>query len=93
MPLQSKYKVSSKYRILLSNIYWCTGRNVHGYRIRFKGQPFSYTDQELDGWIAFIQEACQQCTDVYVYFNNDPGAVAIDNARTMLQKLHKLGHA
>jgi uncharacterized protein YecE (DUF72 family) len=59
--------------------------------IRFHGSTklysSSYTDEELDSWVQFIQEAGQGCKQVFAYFNNDFGAVAIPNARDLRQKL------
>jgi len=44
--------------------------------------PF-YTDKELDDWARIVTETFpSDSEDVYVYFNNDPGTAAIDNAIT-----------
>lgn len=58
--------------------------------IRFHGSKYlyrsSYTHKELQLWAAFIKEQCLGCKQVFVYFNNDRAAAAIDNA-TELKRL------
>jgi uncharacterized protein YecE (DUF72 family) len=47
--------------------------------------PF-YTKAELDGWAARVTETFTTAKqDVFVYFNNDPGCAAIDNAITFAE--------
>jgi uncharacterized protein YecE (DUF72 family) len=49
--------------------------------------PF-YTDAELDRWTQTICDVFpDDADDVYVYFNNDPGAAALDNAITFAEQL------
>jgi uncharacterized protein YecE (DUF72 family) len=49
--------------------------------------PF-YTDDELDRWAATVLEVFpDDAEDVYVYFNNDPGTAAIDNAITFADRI------
>jgi len=46
------------------------------------GEPWPfYTADELDGWARRLADVYGGA-DVYTYFNNDPGAAAIDNAIT-----------
>lgn len=45
------------------------------------GEPWPcYDDEVLAGWVRRIDETWQTDSDVYVYFNNDPGGAAIHNA-------------
>jgi len=57
--------------------------------IRFHGNKWlyhsSYTDKELETWARFI--VTTSCSQVFAYFNNDYNAVAVNNARTLLEKL------
>jgi len=47
------------------------------------GEPWPfYTDEELAGWAGVVGATFSAADDVYVYFNNDPGCAAIDNAVT-----------
>ncbi|HTD80232.1 MAG TPA: DUF72 domain-containing protein, partial [Chloroflexota bacterium] len=52
--------------------------------------PF-YTDGELAEWVDRIVDTYQNEEDVYVYFNNDPGTAAIDNAITFAAQLQERG--
>jgi uncharacterized protein YecE (DUF72 family) len=53
--------------------------------------PF-YTDAELEEWTQKIGEVFpDDASDVYVYFNNDPGAAALDNAITFADQLRARG--
>lgn len=52
--------------------------------------PF-YTDDELTWWVDQITETYPHDEDVYVYFNNDPGTAAIDNAITFAAQLRERG--
>jgi uncharacterized protein YecE (DUF72 family) len=54
--------------------------------------PF-YTDAELAGWVSRITEAFPDTADFFVYFNNDPGAAAIDNAITFGRLIGEAGRA
>jgi len=55
--------------------------------------PF-YTDDELAAWAATLDQTFPADTeDVYVYFNNDPGAAAIDNAITFAHLVTGRGRA
>ena len=51
--------------------------------------PF-YTDDELDRWAVTLAEVFPN-EDVFVYFNNDPGTAAIDNAITFAGQLRERG--
>lgn len=59
--------------------------------IRFHGSADMYggcyTDTELEGWAERIGELGESLKAVYIYFNNDTQAFAIDNARTLQGKL------
>src|SRR4051794_15938105 len=50
---------------------------------RHEPWPF-YTEPELEGWAATIADAHGDA-DVFVYFNNDPGCAAVDNAITFAE--------
>jgi uncharacterized protein YecE (DUF72 family) len=53
--------------------------------------PF-YTDRELATWADTICDVfSDDASDVYVYFNNDPGAAALDNAITFAHQLRDRG--
>ncbi|HMC71074.1 MAG TPA: DUF72 domain-containing protein, partial [Mycobacteriales bacterium] len=52
--------------------------------------PF-YTEAELAEWVDRIVETYPTNEDVYVYFNNDPGTAAIDNAITFAAALRDRG--
>ncbi|MBV9098495.1 MAG: DUF72 domain-containing protein, partial [Frankiaceae bacterium] len=55
--------------------------------------PF-YTDGELGAWVRTIAETFPEAADdVYVYFNNDPGCAAVDNAITFAEQLASAGLA
>jgi uncharacterized protein YecE (DUF72 family) len=55
--------------------------------------PF-YTDAELDAWAGTVTEIFPDPReDVYVYFNNDPGCAAVDNAITFAQQVRARGGA
>jgi len=62
--------------------------------IRFHGSTWlyrsSYTDKELEVWANFIVKTCASCAHVFAYFNNDHNAVAVNNARTLLEKVNDL---
>jgi uncharacterized protein YecE (DUF72 family) len=52
----------------------------HGTSGRYHG---SYSSQRLDHWAHRLVEQWQTGRPVYAYFNNDPDAVATENARTL----------
>jgi uncharacterized protein YecE (DUF72 family) len=53
--------------------------------------PF-YTDDELRWWVdQIVQTYPSDAEDVYVYFNNDPGTAAIDNAITFAADVARHG--
>ncbi|MDQ1703888.1 MAG: hypothetical protein QOF18_254 [Frankiaceae bacterium] len=55
--------------------------------------PF-YTDAELDSWAATVTDIFPtDDNDVFVYFNNDPGCAAIDNAITFAAQVRERGRA
>jgi len=54
--------------------------------------PF-YTDDELRSWAGTIATTFPDDCDVYAYFNNDPGAAAIDNAITFADSLRACGRS
>ncbi|MDQ1485242.1 MAG: hypothetical protein QOJ62_935 [Actinomycetota bacterium] len=49
----------------------------------------SYGETALRTWLHRITETWTSSEDVFVYFNNDPGAAAIRNARTLLRMLDR----
>jgi uncharacterized protein YecE (DUF72 family) len=53
---------------------------LHGANGRYHG---SYTDDALQAWGRRIDAASRSKKDVYVYFNNDPGATSVRNAMTL----------
>ncbi|WP_439030959.1 DUF72 domain-containing protein [Gordonia terrae] len=54
-------------------------------------RPMSYGVRAIDSWLRRLADAYDDACDVYVYFNNDPGCAAIDNARTMIRRAQRLG--
>jgi uncharacterized protein YecE (DUF72 family) len=46
-----------------------------------------YSDDELEDWAGRISELARDLDAVYIYFNNDAEAYAIQNARTLARKL------
>jgi len=55
--------------------------------------PF-YTDDELAGWVDTICTVFpEDASDVYVYFNNDPGAAALQDAITFAHQLTDRGRS
>ena len=65
-----------------------------GYLRFHEGQhdpwPF-YTDVELAWWVDRLVDTYGPDEDVYVYFNNDPGTAAIDNAITFAEQIAERG--
>jgi uncharacterized protein YecE (DUF72 family) len=55
--------------------------------IRFHGSTglyySCYSDEELMGWAKRLKDLAQNLKTVYIYFNNDAGAYAVSNARTL----------
>ena len=54
----------------------------HGTTGHYHG---SYSDRTLSDWATRLVARRRAGVDVYAYFNNDPGGVAIENARTLKQ--------
>jgi uncharacterized protein YecE (DUF72 family) len=54
--------------------------------------PF-YTAEELRGWSETIAVTFPDDCDMFVYFNNDPGAAAIDNAITFADCVRAAGRS
>jgi uncharacterized protein YecE (DUF72 family) len=55
--------------------------------------PF-YTDDELDAWVSTVTATYpSDDEDVFVYFNNDPGTAAVDNAITFARQVAARGRA
>jgi uncharacterized protein YecE (DUF72 family) len=52
----------------------------HGTSGKYHG---SYAAAEIEAWAARLAEYWRQGRDVYAYFNNDPEAVATENARDL----------
>lgn len=56
--------------------------------LRFHGEGGSYatkyTDEELKEWAKKIKKWQKMGVDVYVYFNNDVNAFAVENAQTLI---------
>ena len=46
-----------------------------------------YSDEELSGWAKKIAELGKNLKSVYIYFNNDSGAYAVRNAKSLTQLL------
>ena len=59
--------------------------------VRFHGSTWlyggSYSDEELNKWAKNISELARGRKAVYIYFNNDAEAFAVQNALTLSQKL------
>ena len=63
----------------------------HEGRDETKGWPF-YRDDELQWWADTICEVLpDDASDIYVYFNNDPGGAALEDAITFAQQLEARG--
>ena len=56
----------------------------HGTESTYGG---SYSDEILRQWAARIRDWRRESKDVYVYFNNDPEATAVKNAKTLQRML------
>ena len=59
----------------------------HGTSGRYHG---SYSQRTLTRWAQRLAEQLQGGREVFAYFNNDPGAAAVDNALTLRSALQKL---
>jgi uncharacterized protein YecE (DUF72 family) len=59
----------------------------HGTSGRYHG---SYDRRALTRWAHRLAEQAQEGRQVFAYFNNDPGAAAVDNALTLRSALRKL---
>jgi uncharacterized protein YecE (DUF72 family) len=60
----------------------------HGTSGRYAG---SYGRRALTRWAHRLAEQAAQGRQVFAYFNNDPGAAAVDNALTLRSALRRLG--
>jgi uncharacterized protein YecE (DUF72 family) len=47
----------------------------------------SYPDELLFDWAKRLKQLAQDCTSVYVYFNNDHNAYAVQNAKRLMELL------
>lgn len=56
----------------------------HGSEPQYGGK---YTDEALQEWATNIRRLAAEVDDVYIYFNNDPNAYAVDNALTLSRML------
>lgn len=54
-------------------------------------RPMSYGTRAIDSWLRRLSESFDDSCDVYVYFNNDPGCAAIDNAAIMIRRARRMG--
>ncbi len=54
----------------------------HGTTGRYSG---NYSDKQIAEWAKWIRE--QKAKNVFVYFNNDYNAYAVNNAKTLLEKI------
>jgi len=52
--------------------------------------PF-YGRRSLVTWVERIASAYADADDIFVYFNNDPGCAAVDNAITLAAEARRLG--
>ena len=60
---------------------------------RHEPWPF-YTNRELAAWVRRFRDVFpDDASDIYVYFNNDPEAAALDNAITFAHLLSKSGRS
>ena len=61
---------------------------LHGPGGAYQG---SYPDETLEEWAARIRAWSRDLRAVYVYFDNDQGAFAVENALALKHKLTDLG--
>lgn len=66
------------------------GRNVHGWQKK-KGEDwrevrylYKYNKTELQEWALSIRKLAEDCSDIYLLFNNNSGGDATDNAKDMM---------
>jgi uncharacterized protein YecE (DUF72 family) len=59
----------------------------HGTSGHYRG---SYGARELDTWAHRLAEQAQDGQHVFAYFNNDPDAVAVENALALRSAIQKL---
>ena len=59
----------------------------HGTSGHYQG---SYPEATLEGWARRLAEQVRDGRRVFAYFNNDPGAAAVENARTLADALARL---
>ena len=59
----------------------------HGTTGEYRG---SYSRQQLDRWARRVMEQAQDGRQVFAYFNNDPDAVAVQNALTLRAAIEAL---
>jgi uncharacterized protein YecE (DUF72 family) len=57
----------------------------HGTSGRYHG---GYRRRQLDVWARRLADQCRAGRCVYAYFNNDPGAIATRNARSLRTSIH-----
>ena len=57
---------------------------MHGSKVLFSSK---YTNKELKNWAQKIKKWQKQKKDIFVYFNNDSNAFAVENAKTLLSFL------
>ena len=50
-----------------------------------------YTDARLRDWAQRIRDLWPKSNDVYIFFNNDPGACAVNDARRLAEMLREAG--
>jgi uncharacterized protein YecE (DUF72 family) len=68
----------------------CVYVRFHGTSGRYHG---SYGDRALDAWAVRLTDEWREGRTVYAYFNNDPDAVATENARRLRALIrNRLGH-
>ena len=58
---------------------------MHG---RKRWYDYCYSDEELEGWAKTVSKIHDEGKDVFIYFNNDPNAYAIENALKMKRLLN-----
>src|SRR5574341_2658892 len=56
----------------------------HGTGPHYSGR---YTDEMLESWAARLRALAAGLDDVFIYFNNDAGGYAVDNAKTLARLL------
>jgi len=74
-----------KFPIVLETTADFTYLRLHGEEGKYSS---SYTNRQLKGWSKNIKNFLKQKLDIYVYFNNDANAYAVNNA-LQLKKLIK----